>query len=69
LLLSRTCLDLHTSTTPHLAALLADRLQLPTTTTGPDNMTQLNAALADTARTLLDRYRYTPLTYDLIPAS
>ena len=51
LLLSRTCLDLHSSTTPHLAASLAERLQLPAT---PD-IAQLNASLADTARTLLDR--------------
>jgi hypothetical protein len=51
LLLSRTCLDLHTSTTAHLAALLAERLQLPAT---PD-ITPVNVALADTARALLDR--------------
>jgi len=51
LLLSRTCLDLESSTTAHLAALLAERLHL---SAAPD-ITAVNAALAETARALLDR--------------
>jgi hypothetical protein len=51
LLLSRTCLDLESSTTAHLAALLAERLHL---SAAPD-IIAVNAALAETARALLDR--------------
>ena len=52
LLLSRTCLDLHTSTTAHLASSMADQYQLYE----PVNMSQVNTGLASVSQSLLSSY-------------
>ena len=52
LLLSRTCLDLHTNTTGHLASIMADQYQLLEVA----NMTQVNTSLASVSQSLLDTY-------------
>jgi len=52
LLLSRTCLDLHTSTTGYLAGLLQDTYQLDTTA----DVTEVNQQLSTAAQHLLDSY-------------
>jgi len=52
LLLSRTCLDLHTSTTGYLASLLSEQFQL----LDQANLTVVNTALANVSQALLDSY-------------
>jgi len=52
LLLSRTCLDLHTSTTSYLASLLSEQFQL----LDQANLTSVNTALANVSQALLDSY-------------
>jgi len=52
LLLSRTCLDLHTSTTGYLASLLSEQFQL----LDQANLTGVNTALANVSQALLDSY-------------
>ena len=52
LLLSRTCLDLHTNTTGQLASIMADQYQLLEVA----NMTQINTSLASVFQSLLDTY-------------
>jgi len=52
LLLSRTCLDLHTSTTGYLATLLSEQFQM----VDPANLTAVNTALSSVSQTLLDSY-------------
>jgi len=52
LLLSRTCLDLHTSTTNYLSSLLSEQFQL----LDRANLTAVNTALTNVAQTLLDSY-------------
>ena len=52
LLLSRTCLDLHTNTTTHLAATMSEQYQLLEAA----NMTDINSSLASVSQSLLDAY-------------
>lgn len=52
LLLSRTCLDLHTSTTGYLASLLSEQFQL----LDQANLATVNQALTNVSQALLDSY-------------
>jgi len=52
LLLSRTCLDLHTSTTSYLASLLSEQFQL----LDQANLATVNTALSNVSQALLDSY-------------
>ena len=52
LLLSRTCLDLHTSTTGYLACLLSEQFQL----LDQANLATVNQALTNVSQAVLDSY-------------
>jgi len=52
LLLSRTCLDLHISTTTYLASLLSEQFQL----LDQANLSSVNSALSNVSQALLDSY-------------